>query len=97
MLVLTRKIGQSIILDHGDSLHSDPIVVKVLKVERDRVSIGIQAPRDVGILREELVSRKEESLCRKCGRAVVNYVCVDCYHMPLLCTCNSAGGRRRRE
>jgi carbon storage regulator len=47
MLVLTRKPEQSIIIA-GD------IVVTVLGVEGGRVKLGIQAPEDVSIVREEV-------------------------------------------
>ncbi len=50
MLVLTRKIEESIIID-------GIITVKILGVERDRVSLGIDAPDDVKILRSELLER----------------------------------------
>lgn len=48
MLVLRRKIGESIILD-------GVISVSVLAVEGERVKIGITAPQDVTIVREELL------------------------------------------
>jgi carbon storage regulator len=47
MLILTRKIDQSIIID-------GKITVMVLGVERDRVKLGINAPANVTVLREEL-------------------------------------------
>jgi carbon storage regulator len=48
MLVLRRKVGESIILD-------GVISVSVLAVEGERVKIGITAPLDVTIVREELL------------------------------------------
>jgi len=48
MLVLRRKVGESIILD-------GVINVSVLAVEGERVKIGISAPPDVTIVREELL------------------------------------------
>ena len=47
MLVLRRKVGESIILD-------GVISISVLAVEGERVKIGINAPPDVTIVREEL-------------------------------------------
>jgi carbon storage regulator len=47
MLVLTRKSNQKIMLGKD-------IVVTVLKVQGDQVSIGIEAPNSVQILREEI-------------------------------------------
>jgi carbon storage regulator len=50
MLVLTRKIDQGIVI-------SGNIFVRVLGVERDRVKIGISAPLNVTVLRQELLER----------------------------------------
>lgn len=47
MLVLTRKVDESITI--GDS-----IVITVLAIEGDRVKIGINAPRELLILRQEV-------------------------------------------
>lgn len=48
MLVLTRKIGQKFRI-------SNNIVITVLNVKGEQVSIGIEAPRDLPIVREELL------------------------------------------
>jgi carbon storage regulator len=48
MLVLRRKVGESIIL-------AGVITISVLAVEGERVKIGINAPADVTIVREELL------------------------------------------
>jgi carbon storage regulator len=50
MLVLSRKINESIII-------ADSIVVTVLRVEGNKVRLGIEAPPNVHILREELQAR----------------------------------------
>lgn len=50
MLVLTRKIDQGIVIGGN-------IIVRVLGVERDRVKIGISAPLNVTVLRQELLDR----------------------------------------
>ncbi|MBU0597114.1 carbon storage regulator [Patescibacteria group bacterium] len=47
MLTLTRKIGESIRI-------GDNVVIVVKKIGRNHVQIGIEAPRDIKILREEL-------------------------------------------
>ena len=47
MLVLSRKEGERIKL--GDS-----IVITIVRVSGDKVRIGIEAPSDVIVLREEL-------------------------------------------
>jgi carbon storage regulator len=48
MLVLRRKVGESIVL-------AGIISISVLAVEGERVKIGISAPPDVSIVREELL------------------------------------------
>jgi carbon storage regulator len=47
MLILSRKVNQSIIIN-GD------IVVKVLSVDRNAVRLGIAAPNEVVVNREEI-------------------------------------------
>jgi carbon storage regulator len=47
MLVLSRKPLQSIMI-------GPDIKITVVKVERNQVRIGIEAPRDITILRDEL-------------------------------------------
>lgn len=47
MLVLTRKTGQKLIIDNN-------IVVTVLETRGEAVKIGIDAPKDVAIYREEI-------------------------------------------
>jgi carbon storage regulator len=54
MLILTRKIDQSIIIQGN-------ITIMVLGVERDRVKIGIDAPANVSVLREELTADDAQS------------------------------------
>ncbi len=47
MLVLTRKTNQSIMI-------GDDIEVSVLAVARDKIRLGITAPRDVPVFRKEV-------------------------------------------
>ncbi len=54
MLILTRKVDQGIVI-------SGNILVRVLGVERDRVKIGISAPDEVAVLRQELCQEGEEN------------------------------------
>ena len=54
MLVLTRKTNQSIMI-------GDEIEVTVLAVSRDKIRLGITAPRDVSVFRKEVyLSIKDE-------------------------------------
>ena len=48
MLVLKRKAGESIIV-------ADNIEIKIIEVEEGRIKIGIDAPKEVSILRKEVL------------------------------------------
>lgn len=69
MLLLSRKCGQSIIIN-------DDVVVTVLAVDRHRVQIGVKAPGYVPIFRQEIVERMvaegeiEPLPCLAAGRTV---------------------------
>jgi carbon storage regulator len=47
MLVLTRRAGESVMI-------GDDVVITVLEVRGDVIRLGIQAPRDVQVHREEV-------------------------------------------
>jgi carbon storage regulator len=49
MLVLSRKLNEKIVIDGG-------IVISVVKIDRNQVRVGIEAPSDVRVYREELVA-----------------------------------------
>lgn len=53
MLVLTRRIDESLTI--GDS-----ITVTILSIEGDKVKIGIKAPREITILRQEIYQAVQE-------------------------------------
>lgn len=54
MLILTRKVDQGIVIQGN-------ILVRVLGVERDRVKIGIAAPVEITVLRQELLGQEDPS------------------------------------
>ena len=47
MLVLSRKLGEKIVI-------GDDIVVTVVKIDRNQIRLGIEAPQDVPVYREEI-------------------------------------------
>jgi len=55
MLVLSRKINESIIID-------DQIRITVVGVSGDKVRLGIEAPREVAIHRQEVYDAITASL-----------------------------------
>jgi carbon storage regulator len=48
MLVLTRKLGEKILI-------GDDIAIQVVAIEGGKIRLGIEAPRDVAIYRQELL------------------------------------------
>jgi len=58
MLILTRRIGESIIIN-GD------IDVEVLNIERKQVKLGINAPKEISVHREEIWRKIQEEKNQK--------------------------------
>lgn len=52
MLVLTRKVGERILIGND-------VKVLVTEISGDRIKIGIEAPRNILVIREELLTPKQ--------------------------------------
>ena len=65
MLIITRKTGEGFHI-------GDDITVSVIEAGKDKVRLGINAPKDVKIIRSELYES-----CRFNVQAAVNKVSVD--------------------
>ena len=50
MLILTRKVGESVLI-------GDDISISVLSVRGNQVKLGVQAPKEVSVHREEIYQR----------------------------------------
>jgi carbon storage regulator len=53
MLILTRKVGECIRI--GDSIE-----IKVIDVNRNNVRIGVEAPRHISVLRDEVYQKIQQ-------------------------------------
>lgn len=64
MLVLTRKARQRLVID-------ERIVVTIVRVDGGAVRLGIEAPREVTIRREELPTRRHasEAMLTACSKS----------------------------
>jgi carbon storage regulator len=60
MLVLSRKLNEKIVIDGG-------IVVTVVKIDRNQIRLGIEAPSNVRVFREEIAGTAR---CAPAGEAV---------------------------
>ncbi len=47
MLILSRKLNESIVIDGR-------IIVKILRIDKDSVKLGVQAPTEIPVHREEV-------------------------------------------
>jgi len=67
MLILSRKLNESIVIDGR-------IIVKVLRIDKDTVKLGIQAPAELPVHREEIheVIQKNKLAAEKSAAAAAN-------------------------
>lgn len=78
MLVLSRKLNQRIHI-------GDDIVIEIVDIDRNKIRIGIEAPKGLVILREELLSapktapekpllpmvHNDDCVCNACTNAMI--------------------------
>jgi carbon storage regulator len=53
MLILTRRVGESLKIDLG----AEVITVTVIGVKGNQVRLGVEAPRHIAVHREEIYDR----------------------------------------
>jgi carbon storage regulator len=68
MLILSRKINEKIMI-------GDDIIVSIIEVRNDQVRIGIDAPKNVKVFRQEVYDAiKEENKAASASAAIIPQV-----------------------
>ena len=65
MLILTRRVGETVMI-------GNEVTVTVLGVKGNQVRVGVNAPKDVAVHREEIYERikREEDLDSRTGNSI---------------------------
>lgn len=58
MLILSSKIGETLVLEREGQ---EPITISLLDRKGNQVRIGVQAPKDIHVCREELLETETDS------------------------------------
>jgi carbon storage regulator len=55
MLILTRRVGESVVI-------GDEVTITVLAIKSGQVRLGVKAPREVAVHREEIYDRIQNGI-----------------------------------
>ncbi len=67
MLILTRKIGESVVI-------GDDIVVTVTDIKNGQIKLGITAPKNVTVNREEVLKKIKVENVLSSASGVINHI-----------------------
>lgn len=63
MLVLTRRTRETLVI-HGDDI-SEPLKINILSIAGGQVKIGIEAPKEISVDRQEVYEKKKKGNLQK--------------------------------
>ncbi len=67
MLILTRKLGESIIID-------EDVQISVIEINKNNIKIGVNAPKELTIYREEVFLKIKEENTQSSSSGIIDFV-----------------------
>ncbi len=67
MLILTRKLGESIIVDEN-------VQISVIEINKNNIKIGVNAPKELTIYREEVFLKIKDENSHSSSSGIVDFV-----------------------
>jgi len=67
MLILTRKLGESIIIDEN-------VKISIIEINKNNIKIGVNAPKELSIYREEVFLKIKEENAQSSSSGIIDFV-----------------------
>ncbi|MGR3292734.1 MAG: carbon storage regulator CsrA [Candidatus Scalindua sp.] len=67
MLVLTRKLGESIIINEN-------VQISVIEINKNNIKLGVNAPKELTIYREEVFLKIKEENAQSSSSGIIDFV-----------------------
>ncbi|KHE91515.1 MAG: carbon storage regulator CsrA [Candidatus Scalindua rubra] len=67
MLILTRKLGESIIIDEN-------VQISVVEINKNNIKIGVIAPKELTIYREEVFLKIKEANTQSSSSGIIDFI-----------------------
>ncbi len=67
MLILTRKLGESIIIDEN-------VQISVVEINKNNIKLGVIAPKELTVYREEVFLKIKEENAKASSSGIIDFV-----------------------
>ncbi len=67
MLILTRKLGESIIIDEN-------VQISVIEINKNNIKLGVNAPKELTVFREEVFLKISEANELSSSSGIVDFI-----------------------